>query len=979
MIRFKKGAVSMSEQKIVEYNRSLPVVNLSGLFMASTVLEERFLELYIEFISKILAEWPKGLTTKIYKTVYEFDPEKKNFMSLSDSFKNYIGFGGGLGVFSIENKSDGSLSYRARIAFDGLVYYYLYGFDMKFAGGPVRSLIDRFFIWLWDRQLLLFPAGFKTVTGKRLKESWANLVTNEFFWDVYGVGEESSGENQIYYKTLFLLNIFLATRWRDASSVTETDIIEIERASRTNGLSSAAIQNSIGCLNSLRLVLINMGRTDINSPQSMKTKRRRESINYVDDIDSLFNGVDIVKNRYLAEAVEHARAFLRKRRLDQIMIATVRSDASAINKFFDYWTAVYPDENLSESLVSKMFSPSHSGGEKPLLFEHIKESVSEAAAYDYLPTIAMYLDYIGIFTKEAKKNMPRRRLNPNRQTHRNVIKKAVHARFLDIVKNRPPYKPVAWNRHRADIDWWAHDVYPVLPLMLLFHLHIPVRGSQVRWLCRNKSIVLDENGDVKSFVINTDKNVSRQELQEIPCVWGDLQIFSKFLKWHKEYFFSLRPVLYENDENSPWGDIYPLFNMPQTLRPVDKRTHLIYFKRVMCQAQIEFDTEAVLSGTENKFKIVWGDGLPKSIAELEETTDEKLLKLSYMYDIHTMRVTGATRYLEAGLDYSLVMALTGHTSAATLLRIYVKMEFEEKLKRLKEATGKINIVLEKNTTVEDTQRLILGDITKAAESGSIDAVVRILNDNGIFSMPRKVTARDDKAAVGLAEEAASQNHPTLWYPMIHGICPGVKCPDGRENRCSLCPYLLTGRLFMNGVIHQANLSIARFVMIANDIASDEEAKKKTAYEARSKAESAETALEEAMGWWEIIQKIEESVNEQLEATGTGSLPVNLNKNYVSIVESKELPDVIAHLENAYDAKSFGVDYDRFGLKILTIKAVKLAHTLRDDLALNEILDNETKSVDFLMSHYIKSLESGSVKCFMEKLGYKKFTGRAISV
>lgn len=970
-IRFKKGTVSVETKKIVEYTRSLPVVNLSGLFIASSALEERFLELYIEFITKVLAEWPRGLNSKTYKTIYTFDPDKKDFLSLSEQLRNYIGFSGGLGIFSVEANESGTLSYSQKISFEGLLHYYLHGYEMKFGSYPVKSLIDRFLIWLWDKQLFLFPAGTKAATGKRHKDSWNNLVTNNFFWEVYKIGEESSGGRSLYYKTLFLLNVFLATRWRDAASVAESDIIELEKTMRTNELSAAAVQNSIGCLNSLRLTLINMGRKDINSPQSMKTKRYRESVEYVDDIDALFNDVDVVKNNYLSSAVDEARAFLRKRRSDQIMIATVRSDATAIKRFFEYWVEIHPGRKLSEELVVQMFSVKHEKDDKRLLFGYIKDNISEGAAYGYISTIAMYLDFAEVLTKEAKKNIPRQRLNPNRQSHRNVIKKAVHARFLEIVKQRPPYKAIAWNKHRADTNWWPHEVYPVLPLMLLFNLHIPIRGGQVRWLCREKSIVLDKNGEVKSFVINTDKNVSRKELQEIPCVWEDLRIFSKFLKWHKEYFYALKPLLYQKDENSPWGDIYPLFNMPKSLQPVDKRTHFIYFKRVMCQAQIELDAEGVQNKTPNIYKIAWGDSFPRSVAELEEMSDEKINEFSYMYDIHTLRITGATRYLQAGLDYSLVMLLTGHTSASTLLRVYIKMEFEEKLERLKQIAGKVNIVLEKPTTIDDAQKLILGDITKAAESGSIDAVLRILGDNGMFAMPRKVSIKDEKASIGLAQEAALQNHPTMWYPMIHGICPGVKCPEGREDKCSLCPYLLTGRLFLNGVVHQANLSLAKFARIANDIALDEHNKKTSAYEARSKAESAEVALEEAMGWWDIIGKIEESVDEELTSAGVKSLPIRSDKVSDGIVETREMPDVVAHLENAYAAKSFGVDYDRFGLKVLTIKAVRLAHNMRDDLALSEILNNETKSVDFLMSHYTKSLDSGNIKGFMEKLGYKK--------
>ena len=107
--------------------------------------------------------------------------------------------------------------------------------------------------------------------------------------------------------------------------------------------------------------------------------------------------------------------------------------------------------------------------------------------------------------------------------------------IIQIIKDRPPLLKTKWDRKKADSSWWKHEVYPIYPLMMLFGYFIPVRGEQVRNLCREKSFII-ENGKISKIIINTDKNVNRKNYQEIPCVWDDLQIFSSFLNWHKKYY-----------------------------------------------------------------------------------------------------------------------------------------------------------------------------------------------------------------------------------------------------------------------------------------------------------------------------------------------------------------------------------------------------------------------------------------------------------
>ncbi len=159
--------------------------------------------------------------------------------------------------------------------------------------------------------------------------------------------------------------------------------------------------------------------------------------------------------------------------------------------------------------------------------------------------------------------------------------KEMVAHIVDIIKTRPPQSTTRWDKNKVDSTWWKHDVYPVYPMLMLFMYYIPIRGEQARNLCRENSFIYDSRGAIETIVINTDKNVNRKYLQELPCVWDDLQEFVPFLKWHKEYYKHLPKVKYHNDDNSPWEDITPLMVTPNVLRPMSRNTHAVYHKKLL--------------------------------------------------------------------------------------------------------------------------------------------------------------------------------------------------------------------------------------------------------------------------------------------------------------------------------------------------------------------------------------------------------------
>ena len=195
--------------------------------------------------------------------------------------------------------------------------------------------------------------------------------------------------------------------------------------------------------------------------------------------------------------------------------------------------------------------------------------------------------------------------------------------------------------------------------------------------------------------------------------------------------------------------------------------------------------------------------------------------------------------------------------------------------------------------------------------------------------------------------------------MIHGICPGVKCPEGRENKCSLCPYLITGKLFMDGVVHKINQAFAEFQRESIEM-NDEEAR---GYKNHAKAEYLETKFEEILGWKEILRKINIQINGDEEECSEDQCLIEAKEKTKDIFGSEKMATELAYLHHAYDAQLMGVEKDQLGMKVLTIKAMKLAVSLNDVGSFGEISSDENKAIDMLMNFYKKegTLENNANK------------------
>ncbi len=576
--------------------------------------------------------------------------------------------------------------------------------------------------------------------------------------------------------------------------------------------------------------------------------------------------------------------------------------------------------------------------------------------------IKTFFEFCGLMTQFAKKHIPKGKKNKRTITPRNAMPLEMINHLKDILINRPPKPSTLWHPDKADISWWKHkDVYPAQPLMMLMHLNIPIRGGQLRHLCRNKSLILTNNNEIDRFVINTDKNVNRRELQEIPNVWSELNILSDYLKWNKSYFPNLPKYRYNGEDNTPWEDIEPLFLIPNSLQPITAYQHKLYLIKLLCYYQLEVNNAFDKGQIKHKPIVAWKkDQSPffKTVLELDQITDTYLAtQVEIAYDIHSIRVTGITRYLQAGVNLNVLLMLTGHVDYNMIVNVYTKFTQQEKKDILQSAVQKLRFD-QPETLVQNIENFIYNEIPSNYNIKNPKDIKKAFFENGLFSMQRKATMNNNSNTMKSGIDIATIKHPTSWFPMVSGICPGVQCPEGRERKCSLCNYFITGKLFLNGVIHMANLTMASFSRLS--IEHTQEKEKSRRY-SDSKISQLELLVEELIGWHQIIKKIEQDIQ-----TPHKNLPA-LNKN---LIEYKEIPMELHYLENCYNAKLMGVEQDIYGIKLLTIKAIKFASEINDNVTIQKILNDETNAVDYLMGYYLNYKKKNLLNEFIQYLELK---------
>jgi len=873
--------------------------------------------------------------------------DSKSILGIGGLAKTYLGVGGNFSVIDIQ-LIDNSIQAVPLMGYEELANIYYADVDKVIRGISIKAVIDKFFIYQWTKGKLLFPPARMSPHFQRTKDWNIFVGDNEILHGFRDWTNKRSASMTSTLRQRFILSIVLSTQWKTFDDIDDKQLSMVQKNLKEKGGGKrGSPYNSVTVLNEFRKYLIDIGMENIRSGGNIRNENL--GIEYDDEGRRMnrFAWIDLEEHPNLTYIKEQADEFITSIENSGLSIVSIDAYSKAVNHLVRYLIEYYMGAKVTIELINEAFSLSPKMNEN--LFTYLKRISTESSSYGILNKIATFLFYAELLSVKAKKNIPKSKKKIKLHPYRNAMPREMVADLVDIVKNRPPNSTTKWDKGAADISWWEFDVYPVFPIMTLMMLFIPLRGEQIRSLCRVNSLILNNKGQIETIVVNTDKNVNRSYLQEIPCVWDDLQILVPFLNWHKEYYKNLPKVIYHNDPNSPWEKIEPLMTLPHTLKPMDRKTHFVYHKKVMCKYQLEKILEAKEKGGEEYPVVAWRkDKKPffKTFEEIDKASATMIGKIDVMYDIHSFRVTGATRYLEAGIGLKMVMELTGHQSANMLMQIYIRLTTEEKKTKLRSAVDKI-FFGDKKTLVQSGNDLIKGELTQAFINGE-DELQDTFEANGLRSIHTKSPFPATEGEYQLGTDIAMTKHPSSWKAMIFGLCPCVKCPIGRENKCSMCPYLITGKLFIEGITHQSNRDLIDFQRLSVEM-QEEESK---GYSTHAKTEELETKLEEILGWRNILETIE-SQDDQLDKEKSKDL-VDFNEQSSKLFGTEIIATDLAYLHHAYSANLMGVEKDQLGMKILTIAAMKLAISQNDKDTFDLVSSDENKMIDTLMSYYNKN-------------------------
>lgn len=797
LINNKWNSCLVESKKIltdIRYVDSFPLINMEKIILVKyeykhsiETLKSNFLSFFIKNINNPLEN------TDTKRTIAKF---KKYFFKIT-TFNH---------IFSLlkEKKHCNSLREYSMIRFSTFIRLFLY--------------------WLKDKEVLLWSLEMTTHISaigetKYIKNFFKNPIIQEMF--IY------KGKNKN-----FTLNsgikVFLFTSFKSIEAIRETDLLELQKllesfyASKesTTGYNLMLFFRRFISFHSQNVKTIFQYKQDKNKVQKKSIfEFRYTSTNNQIQFDKI--SIDVIK--YLKK----------KKKIDKVVKETLKEKLSYINKFL-----IYLEEKKDFTYTNKYLTNIFDYPDKEGTFQQLIESstkLSEEQKSNIINSVFEFIHSIKRGICFPKSNKPKGlRGKAGSGKIRKVLDDTVYDLILDIVKNDPPHSPFSWQNKRADISWWKHRVYPALPLMIYLQLLIPLRGAQIRNLNKDKFIVTNHSGETIGFYINTDKNKSRKKKFIVPNIWrSEMDIFDSYIKWHEEYFPNPRLYKYNNEDNQVHEDFIPLFYAKNETTPVPPSTHMNYWKRVLIKAQITLNK----NNPNKKYTLIFSKNeidFFKNEEELNKADDSFLFKnYRAQFDIHSLRKTGTTRYIRMGFPISIVQKLTGHETIDTLLNIYVDLEQEDVIEKLKDT--KLHKIV-KNS--QDCKKIIDDRLSKHE---TIDK--NKLLEQGLF-FPDRIHTESSKTIEYLISN---------FKPLNYGICTRDICPIGIENKCSLCPHLATGYEFIFGISLQVELKFMNLVWLSNTIVENRKSKKN--HENATLRQELKVVTEEFMGWIDIIENI----------------------------------------------------------------------------------------------------------------------------
>lgn len=529
------------------------------------------------------------------------------------------------------------------------------------------------------------------------------------------------------------------------------------------------------------------------------------------NLNTINNSNQFVNNYYFYMKKKNYEHFLllcneymfKKVKLNQTSIPKnyYKNTSSKIVGFLEFIEKFHPNMILNKENLTKLFDYPNS---KIYTYQdyinslEISDGTKSGKISIFLEIFSNTLGYENIFTKDKIPNY-----NTSIPSKRESIEdEEIIYRIDDIVTNRPP-KSNYFNNHKVSIDmsWWQHidKVVPFEPLIIKLHLRIPARGASLRLIDRNSLLVMGDRGNIKGFHFVSDKNKKRKEPFIVPNIWkSELSFLINLIEYNKDFFPFLKK--YYPDDITLKNGIFPLFPNAEGTGAYTEGQHMLYWTKVLIQAQMEFNQE-----NKNKFLVYSEEvDLPKTQEEIDNLTNSEINTFKRKYDIHSLRHTGITRNIKAGMPLELVRMLSGHSGFNTILTVYYHINQEDLVNNW---LNKHNIDITENINMHETSQLFIKKeiIKDEIKTKNPKMILEILNNHNFFNPQNRDLAFKD----GITLAKIAESEPTYWKPLRTGICTKTQCPSEIIGRCSLCPYFITNYMFTQEIGLEMQLSMAR--------------------------------------------------------------------------------------------------------------------------------------------------------------------------
>lgn len=742
-------------------------------------------------------------------------------------------------------------------------------------GPSPYSFLADFLVNMVSEGIIMLP--FYQVELNYIKSQQLKSIIHKYYSDDVRYLELVNSLDYHYKKSLnkqFIINLILLSTKLKKEEFTDLDLEEIKENYLINNLNLAkTIKNrknidrktdidsyTNNLLNKLPSIFIKLGsKVNTNLQKSLKNKTIDDELEILKNLE---NNNKFSNNKNLINyAIKH---FKQLYSVDRLGFKTIIPKIAILKKFLQLLLKNYEYKKITKQMLNDYLDyPQNDITYQHYLKEREKNGISAALLIRSQGVIIDFLNSTEEFYGCYKENCRIKFKDTGASLFRESLDEDVYEKIVDILINRPPEidNLKKWGTEKCDwSEWWPHRTIPFLPIALLLHLHLPLRSAHILNLDRDNFLIKNNDGTIRGFYINTDKNTSKKEDHIIPNIYkNSLDIINNLVELNKKMYPNLQKIKYQNDENSPWEEFYPLFPNFDGDNVMTKSLYEKYFKLVVLTAQLELYKEG------KNIKIAWfkdTDAFPYSNYAIQQLKTEEIsnnLKLSF--GLHSLRVTGATRLLRMGLPPQLIILFTGHKNISTLIKIYLKLPHDELIKSYFKIQDSID-----TSTIESlskNHKHIPETIVNFIQSENPDEILTELRKNNIFTLTRIHTdvkkTTNNRIEISNGLELISKIHWTHWNSYCFGICGQPdSCPIGAEGKCSLCAFLATGPLFLHGIIAKIEQIQKRVFVQSNIIVKNRKQNRHSENKNLHKQQSID--IEELTGWYEILNKVEDIIN-----------------------------------------------------------------------------------------------------------------------